>query len=63
MELTKEQQAACDRIARILGEQEAVQMKLRKAVADARAAGVEWAEIGQALGVTKQAAHQRFGGE
>jgi hypothetical protein len=32
-----------------------------KAVADARSLGISWAEIAQVLGVTKQAAQQRFG--
>ncbi len=34
---------------------------LAPAVADARNAGCSWASIGEALGVTKQAAQQRFG--
>jgi hypothetical protein len=34
---------------------------LRQAVADARAAGDSWAVVGAALGVSKQAAQQRFG--
>lgn len=29
----------------------------------ARAAGSSWSEIGEALGITKQAAQQRFGGK
>lgn len=33
---------------------------LRAAVADARRAGDSWAVIGAALGVTRQAAHERF---
>ena len=36
--------------------------ELRRAVAAARAAGDSWLIIGAALGVTKQAAQQRFGG-
>lgn len=40
----------------------AAEAKLRKAVTDARAAGDSWTVIGAALGVTKQAAQQRFGG-
>ena len=31
-------------------------------IADARAAGASWAEISQRLGVSRQAAHKRFGG-
>jgi ketosteroid isomerase-like protein len=34
---------------------------LRQAVADARAAGDSWAVVGAALGISKQAAQQRFG--
>jgi len=33
---------------------------LRRAVADARAAGDSWTVIGAALGTSKQAAHERF---
>ena len=36
---------------------------LRKAVADARAAGYSWAMVGASLGVSRQAAQQRFGRE
>ena len=34
--------------------------KLRKAVAEARAAGDSWTVIGAALDTSKQAAHERF---
>lgn len=34
---------------------------LADAVERARAAGATWAEIGSALGITRQAAYQRFG--
>lgn len=30
-------------------------------VGEARAAGLSWAQVGEALGVRRQAAHQRFG--
>lgn len=33
---------------------------LRKAVADARAAGDSWTVIGAALGTSRQAAHERY---
>jgi hypothetical protein len=33
---------------------------LRDAVQDARAAGATWAEVGRALGVKRQTAHERF---
>lgn len=35
---------------------------LRDRVRDARRAGATWAEVGDALGVTRQAAQHRFGG-
>lgn len=37
------------------------EQELRDAVQAARAAGDSWFAIGMALGVTKQAAHKRFG--
>jgi hypothetical protein len=37
------------------------ELELRLLVAQARKDGVWWEEIGAALGVTKQAAQQRFG--
>ena len=39
---------------------DAAEKSLRDAVAGARAAGDSWTIIGAALGVTKQAAQQRF---
>lgn len=41
----------------------AVQAATRSAVTGLRAAGYSWAEIGDRLGVSRQAAHQRWGGE
>jgi predicted ArsR family transcriptional regulator len=38
-----------------------VDQKLRALVAQARSEGASWEQIGQALGITKQAAQQRFG--
>lgn len=40
---------------------EASQDELREAVAAARASGRSWSHIGMVLGVTKQAAQERFG--
>jgi ribosomal protein L9 len=36
---------------------------LDRAVAEARAFGANWADIGRAVGITRQAAAQRWGGE
>ena len=41
--------------------QAAVDVLQRQAVAGARGAGATWAVIGQVLGITRQAAQQRFG--
>jgi hypothetical protein len=37
------------------------ELELRRLVAHARRQGIWWEEIGNAMGVTKQAAQQRFG--
>lgn len=42
--------------------QDATGGMLRDAVVSARAAGATWAEVGGVLGMTRQAAQQRFGG-
>ena len=39
---------------------ESAEFALRGRVMQARAAGVTWAQIGQTLGTTRQAAQQRF---
>ncbi len=39
------------------------ELRLRRHVANARKAGHSWASIGFALGVTRQAAQQRFGAD
>lgn len=36
------------------------EQELREAVAAARAAGVSWTDLGKALGVSRQAATERF---
>lgn len=44
-------------LAEALGE---LERALHEAVAEARAAGASWALVGQALGVSRQSAHERF---
>ena len=41
----------------------AVDKLIRQTVEDARRQGCTWAEIGQALGISKQSAWERFSGE
>jgi hypothetical protein len=41
----------------------AVEKLIRQTVADARQGGCSWAEIGDALGISKQSAWERFSGE
>lgn len=48
-------------IAAAVGEIAAGERRLRAAVAHARANGRSWGRIGMALGVTRQAARERFG--
>lgn len=42
---------------------DAVQAATRSAVSGLRTAGFSWAEIGDRLGISRQAAQQRWGGE
>ena len=39
----------------------AAQLRLEEAVLAARAAGASWAQIGDATGMSRQAAHERWG--
>jgi hypothetical protein len=41
----------------------AVDKLIRQTVAEARSSGCSWAEIGRSLGISKQAAWERFSGE
>lgn len=41
----------------------AAERSLHLLVAEARAAGMTWAQVGEVLGVTRQAAQKRFGGQ
>jgi len=51
------------RLARLRGRLEYLQELLPLTVAEARAAGASWQQIGEALGMTKQSAHKRFAGD
>lgn len=50
-------------INRLVADIAVSEQRLRDAVTAARAAGYSWGKIAVALGVSPQAAHQRFGGE
>ena len=53
--------AALDAIGTAAGHLRAAESEVSRAVAHARALGHSWGELGAALGVTRQAAQQRFG--
>lgn len=53
--------ASLQRIATLVAERERIDADVEEAVAAARGAGRSWAQIGLVLGVTKQAAQQRYG--
>jgi hypothetical protein len=48
-------------LRRLVGARQDAEQALAARVADARAEGASWAVIGQALGVTRQAAYERYG--
>lgn len=48
-------------VAAAVNDRDAAEQRVRDAVDAARANGRSWARIGIALGVSKQAAHERYG--
>ncbi|MER8185981.1 ClpX C4-type zinc finger protein [Kitasatospora sp. NPDC094015] len=60
-ELTDEQLLA--RLPQVAAVAERVETDLRTWVGDLRRRGVTWARIGEALGITRQSAWERFSGE
>lgn len=54
-------ETSLEMVARISSEIAQAHQQLEHAVRDARADGATWAQIGLAAGVTRQAAHERWG--
>jgi hypothetical protein len=52
-----------DHVPRIAAVADQVDANLRSWVAELRRRGVTWTRIGQALGITRQSAWERFSGE
>ena len=52
---------ALQALARSSADIGAAQLRLEEAVLAARAAGASWAQIGDATGMSRQAAHERWG--
>ena len=50
-----------DALPMLLGAADEVELLMREAVARCRAEGYSWADIGARLGISRQAAQQRFG--
>ena len=53
--------SALGRLAELALDRRELESQIGATVGDARRAGRSWAQIGAALGVTKQAAQQRYG--
>jgi tellurite resistance protein len=60
-DVTLDDAPALRRIRELATELEGAEARLRAAVAEARANGETWSLIGMVLGVSRQAAQQRFG--
>ncbi len=61
MEPNPDARDAVDALAQVVAELREQQRRLDDAVAAARAAGATWGLIGEAAGMTRQAAHERWG--
>ncbi len=61
MTKTDTERIALDCLAGIPPEREALEARTRELVAVARGEGASWAAIGAALGISRQAAHERYG--
>ena len=48
-------------VAAWINQQEGINEALARAVADARTRGVTWSQIGEILGISEQAARQKYG--
>ena len=57
----KVKQDRLDDVAKAVGKLEAAKIHLRQQVRKAIHEGASWAEVGEALGVSRQAAWERFG--
>lgn len=60
-DLVEVDSSALQRIIELVEQRAAVDRELTEAVANARRAGHSWSKIAVMLGVTKQAAQQRYG--
>lgn len=50
-----------DSMSRVVARRDALEREIAVCVSAARAAGVPWSQIGEALGVSKQAVQKRYG--
>lgn len=58
--LTTSTQPAADRLEALHAVAAAVAVDTEEAITELRQTGATWADVGQVLGVTRQAAHQRY---
>ena len=50
-----------ERLSQLAGHRLELEDQTRSSVVAARSAGATWSQVGQALGVTTQAVHKRYG--
>lgn len=55
-----DQQQPLDAIGSLTAAAGTIQLAIDKLIAESLSAGTSWTQIGAALGISKQAAHQRF---
>jgi hypothetical protein len=60
MRMTEQHEEALDKLPALIAERDGMDVVIERYVVYLRAIGVTWSAIGEALGISRQAAHRRW---